>query len=97
MILVELLFCFHTQGIGKKGHEEPEWGPDGQIGIFSSSSTDAAVFETNFGLADEANYFKQHFDKPDPLASKRALAQYLGGKYLKDYGRFANRVHRPSR
>jgi choline dehydrogenase-like flavoprotein len=52
---------FYSTDASKK--EEPEWGPDGQIAIFSSP--DSLVFENNFGYADEANYFKEHYDKPD--------------------------------
>jgi choline dehydrogenase len=53
---------FYSTDASKK--QEPEWGPDGQIGILSSPA-DALFFENNFGFADEANHMKEHYDKPD--------------------------------
>jgi choline dehydrogenase-like flavoprotein len=53
---------FYTTDASKK--EQPEWGPDGQIGVFSSPGN-ALFFETNLGLTDFANFFKEDYDKPD--------------------------------
>ena len=53
---------FYTTDAFKK--QEPAWGPDGQIGIFSSPA-DAQFFESNFGLADVANFYKEYYNKPD--------------------------------
>jgi choline dehydrogenase len=52
---------FYTTDAFKK--EEPEWGPDGQIGVLSSPA-DALFIETNTGYADETNFLKEHYGKP---------------------------------
>jgi hypothetical protein len=60
---------FYSTDASKK--QEPEWGPDGQIGIVSSPA-DACFFETMFGYADETNHIKEHYNKPDAQGAIRS-------------------------